>query len=187
MEKDLQQALAVLKAGGVILYPTDTIWGIGCDASNEEAVQKVIALKNRPAEKSFIVLLEDLNKIVLHVRDVPEVAWNIVEYAEKPLTVIYPEGQKVAPSVLNADKSIAIRVTKDPFCKQLIRKLNKPLLSTSANISGAPSPVLFDDIAPELLKGVDYVVNHRQNDLTKNPPSTIIRLGLKGEIQFLRK
>ena len=184
---DIDNAVSALKKGGTILYPTDTIWGIGCDATNPSAVEKVFSIKKRPEQKSLIVLLDDAEKLYDYVEQIPEHAFTLIEYSEKPLTIIYPKAVKLASNVSAADGSIAIRVTKDVFCRELIRRFGKPIVSTSANISNEPAPKTFAEISDEIKSAVDYVVLHRQNENKINAPSTIIRLGLRGEIEFIRK
>ena len=177
----------MLKAGKTILYPTDTIWGIGCDATNSAAVKRIYEIKKRDDHKALIILLDDINKLNLYVVKVPDIAWQIVEYSEMPLTVIYPKGKNLAPELMGENGSIAIRVTKDDFCKKIIHKLQKPLVSTSANISGEAFNGNFSDISEEIKKGVDYTVNYRREEKIKATPSRIIQLELDGEIKFIRK
>jgi L-threonylcarbamoyladenylate synthase len=187
LEQEVLKTAELLKKGQVILYPTDTIWGLGCDATQPEAVQKIYQIKKRNDSKAFIVLLDDLNKLRDYVVKVPDIAWEIVEYAERPLTVIYPQGKNVAPGLLGQDGSIAIRVTKEPFCQKLIRRLGKPLVSTSANISLEAFDGSFGNVHEEIKKQVDYIVPLRQNEKLKQTPSRIIRLELDGTIEFIRK
>ncbi len=187
VEKEINQAAETLKAGKTILYPTDTIWGIGCDATNSAAVKNIYRIKKREDSKALIVLLDDINKLNMYVTQVPEIAWDIVEFSEAPLTVIYPKGKNVAPELLGEDGSIAIRITKDVFCKKLIWKLNKPLVSTSANISTETFDGNFSGIKEEIKNNVDYIVQYRQEEKIKTAPSKIISLGLDGEIKFIRK
>jgi L-threonylcarbamoyladenylate synthase len=186
-EHEIQQALAVLRKGGLILYPTDTIWGIGCDAGNTAAVERIFKLKKREESKSLILLLDSEEKLMKYVKEVPEQAWSLIEFSSKPLTIIYDKAVNVSERVIATDGSVGIRITKDPFCRQLIYKLNKPLVSTSANISGEEAPSIFHDISPEVLNGVDYVVNLRQNESDTKKPSVILKLNSKGHIQFIRK
>ena len=187
MIEDLLQAVRTLREGGVILYPTDTIWGIGCDATNDKAVERIYALKQRHDEKSMLVLLDDASKIEDYVEEMPEIAWNLIEVADKPLTIIYPGAMNLAGNLIAADGSIGIRIVKDEFCNKLIRKLGKPIVSTSANISGMPWPPNFHKIDRKLVKAVDYVVTLRQNDEERGKPSGIIKLGRKGEVQVIRE
>jgi L-threonylcarbamoyladenylate synthase len=187
LEQDIENATRVLKSGGIILYPTDTIWGIGCDAANAAAVEKVFAIKKRPEQKSLIILLDDVEKLYDYVKQIPEHAFTLIEYSENPLTIIYPKAVALAKNVPAEDGSIAIRITRDSFCRELIRKSGKPLVSTSANMSGALSPKNFSEIAEEIKTSVDYVVQHHQKENKTSRPSTIIRLGLRGEVEFIRK
>jgi L-threonylcarbamoyladenylate synthase len=188
MEKEIQNALSVLRSGGIILYPTDTIWGIGCDATNEDAVDKIYHLKRRSDSKSMIILLDNEAKLLSYVRQVPEQAWQLIEYSKKPLTIIYPEAKNLAKNIIAEDGSIGIRITKDEFCRKLIEKYRKPIVSTSANLSGEDSAANFSGIKEEIIQGVDYVVDLRKEEKAKAVvPSTIIKLGLKGEIKVLRK
>lgn len=187
MDQEIIKAAEALKKGNTILYPTDTIWGLGCDATNSEAVKKIYGIKKREDSKALIVLLDDINKLNLYVVKVPDIAWDIVEFSEKPLTVIYPKGKNVAPELLAENGSIAIRITKDEFCKKLIRRMERPLVSTSANLSGEPFGGNFSDISEEIKKNTDHIVNYRQQEKIKATPSTIIKLELDGEIKFIRK
>lgn len=187
MTKDIEQAKEVLKKGGVILYPTDTIWGIGCDATNPEAVKRIYEIKKRTDSKSMLVLLDKPEKISLYVKEVPEISWDLVDLAESPLTIIYPGAIKLAQNLIAEDGSIGIRITKEQFSKDLIYKFNKPIVSTSANISGEPSPACFDDISEEIKNSVDYVVKYSQNFNQKSKPSGIIKVELNGEIKVIRK
>lgn len=187
IKSEVEKCIAVLKAGGTILYPTDSLWGIGCDATNEEAVKKIYTIKNREESKSLIILIDAAEKLNKYVKDVPAQAWDLVEYAEKPLTIVYPVGLNIARSVINPDRSVAIRVVKNNFCVALIRKFGKPIVSTSANISGENAPLQFSEINEAVLTGVDYVVNlpHEKNKIGK--PSTILKIETNGVIKFLRK
>ncbi len=187
MEKEIIQATEALKAGKTILYPTDTIWGLGCDATNSSAVKRIYEIKKREDSKALIILLDDINKLNLYVTKVPDIAWDIVEFSEMPLTVIYPKGKNLAPELLGKDGSIAIRVTKNDFCKKLLYKLGKPLVSTSANISDTPFKGSFSDISEEIKSQTDYIVNYRREEIIKATPSRIIQLELDGEIKFIRK
>ena len=184
---ELDRCLKVLQSGGLILYPTDTIWGIGCDATREEAVQRIYALKQRSDSKSMILLLDSENRISSYVRDVPEAAWSLLEFADRPLTIVYDGARNLAPGVVAADGSVGIRIVKDDFCRQLIERFRKPIVSTSANISGQPSPGAFMDIDEAIKSGVDYVVNLRQQEKIAPTPSSIIRLHANGTIKIIRK
>ena len=186
MIDEIQQAKNVLIEGGLILYPTDTVWGIGCDASNPEAVKKVYDLKNRADTKALITLVASEVMLERTVIDIPEIAWDLIDAAEKPLTIIYQEVKGIAHNAIAEDGSCAIRLPKDNFCQQLVQRLGKPLISTSANTSGTPTPQSFNDIEPSILSGVDYVVNLRQQEECKNTPSSIILLKNNGEIKIIR-
>jgi L-threonylcarbamoyladenylate synthase len=186
MDEDIKKAVEVLKAGGTILYPTDTIWGVGCDPTNPKAVQKLMQIKNRPKEYSFIILLEDSKKITDYVEEVPDILWDLIDSFDAPTTIIYPKAKKLAKNVIGDDGSIAIRVVNDDFCKKLITEFGKPIVSSSANFSGEPSPVMFRDISPEFRKKVDYIIQSNQLKLNKVKASTIIRLNLNGEFDIIR-
>lgn len=185
--EDLNKALETLKNGGLILYPTDTIWGIGCDATNPEAVEKVYALKGRDENKSLIILLHNDNQLAGYVNDIPEVAYELIEYTEKPLTIVYSNAKNLAPNVVATDGSIGIRVVRHPFCEQLLQRFRKPIVSTSANVSGSPSPSCFDDISEEIKVGVDYIVGYGQGERGDGKSSTVMKLGSSGQFAFLRK
>ena len=187
MKNELEKALEVVKAGGIILYPTDTIWGIGCDATNEDAVQKVMALKGRSASKSLIVLVDNDTKLASYVREIPDVAYDLIEYAENPLTIVYSNAKNLAPSVINEDGSVGIRVVKHTFCQQLIQRFRLPIVSTSANISGEPAPKNFSEVSQEIIDGVDYVVNLEQEVSEEKTPSTIMKLSPDGLFTFIRR
>ena len=184
--EDIRQAVQVLRQGGLILYPTDTIWGIGCDATNEDAVRRVFRLKNRDASKALICLVDSANRMQMYSRGIPDVAWDLVEYSEKPLTLILDGAVNLAPSLVAADGSVGIRVTSENISKELCFRFQKAIVSTSANISGRPSPARFMDIEPEVINGVDYVMRSRQNDTKPSSPSRIVRLRADGEISFIR-
>ncbi len=187
LRDEINKALEVLKNGGVILYPTDTIWGLGCDATNVEAVEKLLKIKNRPAEKSLIVLLDVDSKLQSYIAEVPEVAYDLIEYAENPLTIVFPGAKNLASNVINADGSVGIRIVKHDFCTSVIQRFRKPIVSTSANLSGQPSPKFFDDIDPEILESVDLVVDFEQENRTVKKPSTIMKLSTGGQFEFIRK
>jgi L-threonylcarbamoyladenylate synthase len=184
---DINNALKVLKEGGIILYPTDTIWGIGCDATNETAVSRIYELKKRSDSKSMLVLLDSENRLNYYVKDVPEIAWDLIELTEKPLTIIYPGARNLATNLVAIDGSIGIRISREEFSSGLIRKFGKAMVSTSANVSGKKSPSSFSEIENEILEGVDYIVAYRQDDIQPSQPSGIIRIGLRGEVEVLRK
>ncbi|HTA82130.1 MAG TPA: L-threonylcarbamoyladenylate synthase [Bacteroidia bacterium] len=186
MIEEIKKCARVLRDGGTILYPTDTIWGIGCDATNEAAVQKVFDIKNRPSSKSMIILVAEVHQISFYA-EVPPVALDLAEFSETPLTIIYPRAKGIAKALVAEDGSIAIRVVKDEFCKMLIDTIRKPLVSTSANISGEPAPDIFDAIDEDIRSKVDYVVNLRQHETKKSAPSKIIKIEMDGTFQIIRK
>jgi L-threonylcarbamoyladenylate synthase len=185
--EDIKQTLETLQKGGIILYPTDTIWGIGCDATNSTAVKKIYNLKQREDHKSMLVLLENPNTIPSYIAEMPEVAWDLIECSEKPTTIIYDNAKNLAPNLVAEDGSIGIRITREAYTSELIRRFRKPIVSTSANISGLPSPAFFDEISEEIKAGVDYVVKYRQDDFSDFKPSTIIKLGNSGLFKIIRK
>ena len=187
MREEINKAFEVLKNGGIILYPTDTVWGLGCDATNVDAVDKLNAIKGRAADKSLIILLDTDSKIQSYVNEVPEVAYDLIEYAESPLTVIFSNAKNLANNVPNADGSIGIRIPKHDFCQQLLQRFRKPIVSTSANVSGEPTPLFFDEITEEIKEAVDYVVDLEQENRTPKKPSTIVKLGSGGQFEFTRK
>lgn len=181
-----QEAVEVLRRGGVILYPTDTIWGLGCDAANPEAVARLAALKGRPSGKAMLMLVESDIRIPAYVRTVPSIAYDLIDVAVRPLTIIYPEGRNVAPDLLGDDGSIGIRITTDPLCQEICRRLRTPLVSTSANMAGEPSPRNYSDISEELISQVDYVVPLRHDETLSGTPSEIIKLGARNEVELIR-
>lgn len=186
INQEIHNAYEVIKEGGIILYPTDTVWGIGCDATNEEAVAKIYALKKREESKSMICLM-NAEKMVYNIfKDIPEVAWEILDLSEKPTTLILDKPRNVAKNLVAQDDTLAIRIVKEPFCFKLMERMKRPLVSTSANISGEPTPKSFKEISPEIIKGVDYVVNLHHEKICKNP-STIIKLGLDSQVKIIRK
>lgn len=187
MMDEIKKACEVLSQGGLILYPTDTVWGIGCDATNEEAVRKVYALKRREDSKAMLVLVDNAVKVDFYVRDVPPVAWDLLEVTTTPLTIVYSNARNLAPNLLAEDGSVGIRVTEEEFSKQLCFRFRKAIISTSANISGEPSPKIFEEISEEVKNGVDYVVNYRQKDKTKCKPSSILKMDERGTIQIIRE
>lgn len=185
-ENDIENCITVLEAGGTILYPTDTIWGIGCDATNEAAVSKVYQLKNRPDEKSLIILLADERDILTYVTQPNPEIFDYIKGIQKPTTIIYEGAIGLAENLISADGTIAIRIVKDLFCKHLIKRFRKPIVSTSANISGYPSPLVYNDIDIKIKKGVDYIVQHRQEDMTPSNPSAIVKLNKDGSFTVIR-
>lgn len=187
MEEDIRQAIETMRNGGVILYPTDTIWGLGCDASNEDAVRRIYEIKQREDSKALICLVDSENRLQRYVKDVPNVAWDLIEYTTKPLTIIFDEAKNLAPNLTAEDGSIGIRVTREEFSSQLCYRFQKAIVSTSANISGQPSPANFSEISDEIKNAVDYIVRSRQKEKTKSLPSSIIKLGKDGEVKIIRK
>lgn len=186
-KEDLQQALETLRKGGIILYPTDTVWGIGCDAGNEEAVRRIFRLKQREDSKSMLCLLDAPGKLQGYVEEVPEMAWDLIELTTKPLTIIYPGAKNVATPLIAEDGSLGIRITGEKFTQALCSGLHAPLVSTSANISGQPAARNYQEVSKEILEGVDYVVRYRRDDLSEPKPSSIIKLGLHNEIKIIRE
>lgn len=186
MKQDHDAALAVLKRGGLILYPTDTVWGIGCDATNPDAVDKIYTLKKRAESKSLICLVSDFKMLNQYIENIPEVAYDILKYAVKPTTIIYDDPIRVATNVIAPDNSTAFRVCRNQFCNFLLKKFRKPLVATSANVSGKPTPTSFSEISQEIIDGVDYVVTiDREKKSTK--PSAIIKLTEDGKVTIIRK
>lgn len=193
----INEAVEVLRKGGVILYPTDTIWGIGCDACNEEAVEKVFKIKRRSGAKSLVLLASDLDMVAKYVKEIPSIAIDLVEVNDAPMTIIYPEGQYLAPNTVAEDGSVGIRIpyveegqtaenSGAAFCRELVRRLRRPLVSTSANISGEPSPASFAEISEEIRSAVDYVVSKCYDRASTGKASQIIKLGLGGEVEIIR-
>jgi len=183
---EVHNAFEVIKNGGIILYPTDTVWGIGCDATNEEAVKKIYALKQREETKSMIVLMNGERMMYNVFKEIPDVAWQILDLSEKPTTLILDNPRNVAKNIVAEDNTLGVRLVTEPFCFKLMERMKKPLVSTSANISGEPTPKTFKEISPEIIKGVDYVVNLQHDKVCKNP-STIIKLGLDSQVKVIRK
>ncbi len=186
MLEEINNCLQILEAGGLILYPTDTVWGVGCDATNTEAVKKVYALKKRSDTKALICLVSTDAMLERHVTKVPEVAYDILDLANKPTTIVYDAPLGIAKNLIASDNTLAIRVASDQFCQYLINRFKKPLVSTSANISGDPTPQSFKEINSEILKGVDYVVNLEHN-VIKSTPSSIIQLKNDGKVKVIRE
>jgi L-threonylcarbamoyladenylate synthase len=186
MEEAIRLSLKALRSGGTLLYPTDTVWGIGCDATSEKAVEKVYRIKQRTESKSLIVLLDDPRKISRYVSSVPGIAWDLLDRIDTPLTIIYPGARGLAGNVVAADGSVAIRIVNHEFCHILIASFGKPIVSTSANISGDPPPLTYRHIAPEIIQGVDYAVPESLGPLQEVKPSRIIKLTPEGEFQIIR-
>lgn len=184
---DIAKAVEVLRSGGIILYPTDTIWGIGCDATNPAAVRRIYDIKQREDAKSMLILMENPNLLNSYITEVPEIAWDLIDVAESPLTIIYPGAKNLALNLLSQDGSVGIRITNEAFTQQLIQRFRKPVVSTSANISGQKSPRNFNEISDEIKRAVDYIVGYRQDDFSIANPSGIIKLGVGGQIEIIRK
>lgn len=183
---DVSKAVEVLRKGGIILYPTDTVWGLGCDATSPEAVARIFALKSREENKAMLVLADGEAMLERYVEEVPEIAYSLLEAAVKPLTVIYDRGRGLAPALLGDDGSIGVRITHERFSRELCRRLRRPIVSTSANVSGQPAPRFFSEISEEIREGVDYIPLYRREDETPASPSDIIRLHSDGEFKILR-
>ena len=182
----MQEIIEGLKKGGTVLYPSDTIWGLGCDATNEEACQKLVSLKNRPEEKSFILLVDSFQMIDRFIPEYHEICYDLADLAVKPMTIIYPNAKGLAPSVVAEDGSIGIRITQDANCLKMIRGMRKPLVSTSANLSGQPSPTCYDAIDASIKKNVDFILKERLTEKMITP-SQIIKIGVNGDVKVLRK
>lgn len=186
-KEDIQNAVNVMKQGGVILYPTDTVWGIGCDATNAEAVAKVYKMKQRDDSKAMICLVDSDVRLQRYVRNVPEVAWQLMEYAEKPTTVILDNAVNLAQNLIAEDGSIAMRITHEEFSKELCFRFQKPIVSTSVNVSGEPAAQNFRDIAPEFIEAADYICFTRRQEHKPHTPSSIIKIKEDGEVTIIRK
>ena len=185
--KVFEKAVEVLKEGGILLYPTDTIWGIGCDATNDDAVARIFEMKNRNDSKSLIILASDMDMVARYVKEIPEMAYTLVEISEKPVTIIYPEGVDLAENVTAEDGSIAIRIPKSDFCIELLKRFGRPIVSTSANVSDKPSPKKFVDISEDIKSSVDYVIDCCMEKGATHKASSIIKLGLHNEVQVIRE
>ncbi|MEN8139423.1 MAG: L-threonylcarbamoyladenylate synthase [Bacteroidota bacterium] len=185
MKEKIQKAVEVMKNGGIILYPTDTIWGIGCDATNEEAINKIYKLKQREESKSMLVLVEN-DRRLQNIVDVPDLAWDLIDLSEKPTTIIYDSPKNVAKNIIADDDTLGIRLVEPMFLKQLIGKLNKPLVSTSANVSGHSSPTNFNDISDEIKNGVDFILDIETDKVNKKS-SSIIKLSADSQVKIIRK
>ncbi|REH01122.1 L-threonylcarbamoyladenylate synthase [Flavobacterium aquicola] len=186
INQEILNAFEVIKSGGIILYPTDTVWGIGCDATNPEAVAKIYKLKQRAETQSMICLMNGEKMIYNVFKEIPEVAWQILDLSENPTTLVLDKPRNVAPNLIATDNTLAIRIVKEPFCFKLMERMKKPLVSTSANISGQPTPKSFKEISPEIINGVDYVVN-LYHDKVAGKPSTIIKLTNDSQVKVIRK
>ena len=185
-KEDIRRAVEVMNQGGVILYPTDTIWGLGCDATNPEAVKRIYEIKQRTDAKALISLVDSETKVQFYVKEVPEVAWDVMELSEKPMTVVFDGGRNLAPNLLAEDGSVAIRITKEAFSKELCMRMKRAVVSTSANISGQPAPRCFAEISEEIKGAVDYICTSRQDEPPTQTASSIIKLGAGGEVTIIR-
>jgi len=186
LNTEVHNAFEAIKNGGIILYPTDTVWGIGCDATNPEAVAKIYKLKQRAETQSMICLMNGEKMMYNVFKEIPEVAWQILDLSEKPTTLILDKPRNVAPNLIASDNTLGIRIVKEPFCFKLLERMKKPLVSTSANISGQPTPASYKEINPEIIKGVDYVVN-LDREKVADKPSTIIKLTNDSQVKVIRK
>ena len=184
---EAKKAVEVMRKGGVILYPTDTVWGIGCDATNPEAVKRVYEIKRRTDSKALLLLVDSADRLARYVGNVPAVAWDLVELTDKPLTIIYDGARNLAPNLIAEDGSVGIRVTSELFSKELCYRFQKAVVSTSANISGEPTPANFSEISQEIIDAVDYVVNYKQLDMGRPKASSIIKLGADGTVAIVRE
>jgi len=187
MDEEVQLSVDFLKKGKVILYPTDTIWGIGCDATQAKPVDRIYRLKQRYESKSMIILLDHPDKLATYVKRVPLIAYDLIERYQEPLTIIYQNAVNVAKNVVAEDGTVAIRIVRDDFCRKMIALLNKPVVSTSANLSGQPAPIIFSKIPREITEGVDHIVAFNRDVIIRTKPSTIIRLLENGEFEVIRK
>ena len=186
-EEDIKRAVETMRTGGVILYPTDTVWGIGCDATNADAVAKVYVIKRRQDSKAMICLVDSDVRLQRYVRNAPEVAWDVMELATKPTTVIFDNAVNLAPNLTAEDGSVAIRITREEFSKELCYRFQKPVVSTSANISGEPAAQNYRDISEEIINAVDYVCFSRRQEKNPHTPSSIIKIKNDGEVEIIRK
>jgi L-threonylcarbamoyladenylate synthase len=186
-ESDIKESLLTLRNGGIILYPTDTIWGLGCDATNSSAVEKIFRIKSRSSVMSLLILVSNEQMLDRYVTSVPDIAYELISVTDTPLTIIYPGGKNLADGVCREDGSVGIRISHDEFCRELINRFRKPIVSTSANFSGQPSPAYFDDIDKDLICKVDYSVKYRQDDRRKHSASPVIKIDNDGSIRIIRK
>ena len=185
-KEDIRRAVEVMNNGGIILYPTDTIWGLGCDATNADAVRRIYEIKQRTDAKALISLVDSETKVLFYVKEVPEVAWDVMELSERPMTVVFDGGRNLAPNLLAEDGSVAIRITKEAFSKELCMRMKRAVVSTSANISGQPAPRCFAEISEEIKGAVDYICTSRQDEPPTQTASSIIKLGAGGEVTIIR-
>jgi L-threonylcarbamoyladenylate synthase len=184
--EDITNSINILKAGGIILYPTDTIWGLGCDATNQAAVDKIFTIKSRSENKSLLILVDGIGMAERYVKEIPEIAYELTSVSDSPLTIIYPNGKNLAAGICSEDGSVGIRICNDEFCSQLIGRFRKPLVSTSANFSGKPSPSNFGEIDKKLTESADYIVGYRQDDRRKFSSSPVIKVDLNGSVKIIR-
>ena len=185
MKTEIENVIETLKRGGIILYPTDTVWGIGCDATHPTAIEKIYKLKKRANDKSLICLVNSLNMLEQYVERVPKSAYDVIKFSVEPTTIIYDDPIRISESLIAPDNSLAIRIVEDDFCKKLLQKFKRPIIATSANISGEKSPLNFQEISSEILEGVDYVVN-LHHDKKSGKPSTIIKIKNDGTVKVIR-
>jgi L-threonylcarbamoyladenylate synthase len=186
-DDDIKESILTLRKGGIILYPTDTVWGLGCDATNPSSIEKIFKIKNRSSNKSLLILVDGEQMLERYVQDIPEIAFEITSVSDSPLTIIYPKGKNLADGVCSEDGSVGIRICRDEFCNELISRFRKPIISTSANFGGKSTPQCFSEIEEEIIEKVDFVVKYRQNDLQKNSASPVIKLGQDGTIKIIRE
>jgi len=187
IKEDIKKAYDILMQGGLILYPTDTIWGIGCDATNPEAVRRIYELKQRTDHKAMLVLIDSPAKLNAYISEIPNIAWDLIDVTDKPLTIIYSNAKNLAFNLLGEDGSVGIRITKETFSQKLCERFRKPLVSTSANISGLPSPSSFSEVSEAIKNGVDYIVHYRQDETIHSKPSGIIKIENGGVIKVIRE
>ena len=186
MTEEILKTVEVLKNGGIILYPTDTVWGIGCDATKHKSIDRIFKIKKRDASKSLIILLDEYEKLFTYVEKVPEIAFDLINNSDSPITVVYPNAKNLAENIIGKDGSIGIRIVKDEFCKKIINLLNQPLVSTSANISGEPTPLIYSRISQKIITQVDYIVDYNRTKIIQLKPSTIVKFNEKGEYIIVR-
>lgn len=186
-EEDLRNSLKTLKEGGIILYPTDTIWGLGCDSTNNDSVKRILRIKSRNEGKSLIILVNSVSMLERYVVEIPEVALNLIEVSDKPITIIFPKAKNLAAEIPAEDGSVGIRICNDTFCNELIGRFRRPVVSTSANLSGEPPPMCFNDISEEIIQAVDYTVKYKRDDRQKRFSSPVIKVEQNGIIKIIRK
>ncbi|MBP7850530.1 MAG: threonylcarbamoyl-AMP synthase [Lentimicrobiaceae bacterium] len=187
LQEEIARTVEVLRKGGSILYPTDTIWGLGCDATNTRAIKRLQKIKQRSDNKHFIILLDGTDRLQEYVKLIPEAAWDLYQQIQTPLTIVFPDARNLSKLVVGKDRTVGIRIPRDDFALELVRQFGKPVISTSANLSGDPSPMFFRDINPVLLQEVDYVVDFHRDRIQETKPSTIIRLHENGEFEVIRR